>query len=280
MFYMTFGNVRSCGSSQDGPQRPGDNLFGDSIVARRRADRRVQVALPVDPPRRLGHGQRAPADARRHRGRRRSSARSSSTAASRATSSCSTAPTASRCSVVEKPMITDSRQNHAATQPFPETRLLPECVVWEKLDPENIPGDPWRARAELQRLPARRGWQPGLQPRQLRRGRRAVPDVSGRYPSDHRQGCMYDPHWDLPVLSTTSQNGGADWTNHSYSHSTSLVYFPYGVNPVAHCARRGGQRPARARAVPDRRPPRARRLQRRGRVENHFGLDCRTARDR
>ena len=35
MFYVTFGNVRSCGSSQDGQQRPGDNLFGDT---RRRLD--------------------------------------------------------------------------------------------------------------------------------------------------------------------------------------------------------------------------------------------------
>ena len=31
--YWSFGNVRSCGSSQDGQQRPGDNLFGNSIVA-------------------------------------------------------------------------------------------------------------------------------------------------------------------------------------------------------------------------------------------------------
>ena len=45
---------------------------------------------------------------------------------------------------------------------------------------------------------------------------------------------MYDPQWDLPILSTTSQNGGADWSNHSYSHSTNLVYYPYGTNPVAH----------------------------------------------
>jgi plastocyanin len=45
---------------------------------------------------------------------------------------------------------------------------------------------------------------------------------------------MYDPQWDLPILSTTSQNGGADWSNHSYSHSTNMVYYPYGANPVAH----------------------------------------------
>ena len=32
-FYVTFGNVRTCGSSQDGQERPGDNLFGDTLVA-------------------------------------------------------------------------------------------------------------------------------------------------------------------------------------------------------------------------------------------------------
>jgi alcohol dehydrogenase (cytochrome c) len=31
--YWSFGNVRSCGSSQDGQDRPGDNLFGNSLVA-------------------------------------------------------------------------------------------------------------------------------------------------------------------------------------------------------------------------------------------------------
>ena len=50
----------------------------------------------------------------------------------------------------------------------------------------------------------------------------------------HREGCMYDPQWDVPILSTTSQNGGGDWSNHAYSHRTNLVYFPYGTNPVAH----------------------------------------------
>ena len=136
--------------------------------------------------------------------------------------------------VIEKPMITDSRQLHAATQPFPETRLLPDCVVWEKLDPENIPGDPWRA------VPNYNGYQPDAEGNLVFNPDSYVavdepfltyPDG---YPSGHREGCMYDPQWDAPILSTTSQNGGADWSNHSYSHSTNLVYWPYGTNPVAH----------------------------------------------
>ena len=51
---------------------------------------------------------------------------------------------------------------------------------------------------------------------------------------------MYDPQWDLPVLSTTSQNGGRDWSNYSFSHKLGLIYFPYGVNPVAHWRGAGG----------------------------------------
>ena len=33
-------------------------------------------------------------------------------------------------------------------------RLLPECLVWQALDPENVPGDPWRA------VPNYNGYQP------------------------------------------------------------------------------------------------------------------------
>ncbi|HEY8473114.1 MAG TPA: PQQ-binding-like beta-propeller repeat protein, partial [Natronosporangium sp.] len=33
MYYMTFGNARSCNSSQDGSLRPGDNLFASTMVA-------------------------------------------------------------------------------------------------------------------------------------------------------------------------------------------------------------------------------------------------------
>ena len=33
MIYLPFGNVRSCNGSQNGEGRPGDNLFGSSVVA-------------------------------------------------------------------------------------------------------------------------------------------------------------------------------------------------------------------------------------------------------
>jgi quinohemoprotein ethanol dehydrogenase len=131
-------------------------------------------------------------------------------------------------------MIQDSRQHHAGTQPFPVNRLLPECLVWEALDPENIPGDPWRA------VPNYNGYQPDedgnlvFNPDSYVAADEPFLTYPDGYPADHRLGCMYDPQWDLPILSTTSQNGGGDWSNHSYSHRTNLVYFPYGTNPVAH----------------------------------------------
>ena len=105
--------------------------------------------------------------------------------------------------------------------------------MWEKLDPENIPGDPWRA------VPNYNGYQPDAEGNLVFNPDSYVAATSRsspipRAPQDHREGCMYDPQWDVPILSTTSQNGGADWSNNSYSHSTNLVYFPYGTNPVAH----------------------------------------------
>jgi outer membrane protein assembly factor BamB len=56
----------------------------------------------------------------------------------------------------------------------------------------------------------------------------------------HRKGCMYDTHWDLPVLSTTSQNGGMDWSAYSFSPTLNTLYIPYGINPVAHWRGAGG----------------------------------------
>ena len=61
----------------------------------------------------------------------------------------------------------------------------------------------------------------------------------------HRQGCLYDTHFDLPVLSTTSQNGGPTFAMYSLSHKLGLIFYPYAVNPVAHWrgATSNGERP-------------------------------------
>jgi quinohemoprotein ethanol dehydrogenase len=233
-YYMTFGNPRSCRSSQDGSLRPGDNLFSDTIVA---VDLKTGAYKwhyqsirhdiwdldNVHPP--------TLADIK-VKGQQRKvlfyGSKSGHQFVLDRTNGTPVLP------VVEKPMIQDSRQNNAATQPFPARRLLPECLVWQKLDPRNVPGDPWRG------VPNYNGYQPDA------RGNLVFnPDsyVAADQPfltypqgsaADHRQGCMYDPQWDLPILSTASPNGGGDWSNDSYSHSTNMVYYPYGTNPAAH----------------------------------------------
>ena len=234
MYYMTFGNARSCTSSQNGSLRPGDNLFASTMVA---VDRKtgeykwhyqsirhdVWDMDNVHPP--------TLADVSIGGETRQVVFYGSKSGHQFVLDRTNGQPV---LPVVDQPMIQDSRQNHAATQPFPVNRLLPECLVWEKLDPDNIPGDPWRA------VPNYNGYQPDADGNLVFNADSYVaadepfltyPDG---YHSDHRQGCMYDPQWDAPILSTTSQNGGADWSNHSYSHSTNLVYYPYGTNPVAH----------------------------------------------
>jgi glucose dehydrogenase len=234
MYYMSFGNARSCTSSQNGSLRPGDNLFASTMVA---VDMKtgqykwhyqsirhdVWDMDNVHPP--------TLADIKVG-GRERQvvfyGSKSGHQFVLDRTNGRPVLP------VVDKPMIQDSRQNHSPTQPFPVRRLLPECLVWEALDPENIPGDPWRA------VPNYNGYQPDedgnlvFNPDSYVAADEPFLTYPAGYPSDHRRGCMYDPQWDLPILSTTSQNGGADWSNHSYSHNTNMVYYPYGANPVAH----------------------------------------------
>ena len=234
MYYMTFGNARSCNTSQDGSLRPGDNLFSSTIVAVDAATGAYKWHYQsihhdvwdmdnVHPP--------TLADIMVDGEERKVVFYGSKSGHQFVLDRTDGEPV---LPVTEKPMITDSRQSHSATQPFPATRLLPECVVWEKLDPANIPGDPWRA------VPNYNGYQPDAEgnlvfnPDSYVAADEPFLTYPEGYPSDHRLGCMYDPQWDAPILSTTSQNGGADWSNHSYSHSTNLVYYPYGTNPVAH----------------------------------------------
>jgi quinohemoprotein ethanol dehydrogenase len=234
MYYMTFGNARSCTSSQDGSLRPGDNLFSSTLVAvdattgeykwhYQSIRHDVWDMDNVHPPTLADITVAGEARKVLFYG-----SKSGHQFVLDRTNGLPVLP------VEEREMITDSRQNHAETQPFPVERLLPECVVWQKLDPQNIPGDPWRA------VPNYNGYQPDAEGNLVFTPDSYVaadePFLS--YPESrevtHREGCMYDPQWDLPILSTTSQNGGADWSNNAYSPRTNLVYYPYGTNPVAH----------------------------------------------
>lgn len=233
MYYMTFGNARSCTSSQNGSLRPGDNLFSSTIVAVDAATgdykwhyqsirHDVWDMDNVHPP--------TLADIEIGGEERQVVFYGSKSGHQFVLDRTNGEPV---LPVIDKPMITDSRQAHADTQPFPEERLLPECLVWQKLDPQNVPGDPWRG------VPNYNGYQPDADGDLVFNPESyvAVDEPFLTYPEGHvghREGCMYDPQWDVPILSTTSQNGGGDWSNHSYSHRTNLVYFPYGTNPVAH----------------------------------------------
>ena len=61
-----------------------------------------------------------------------------------------------------------------------------------------------------------------------------VPGDPNRAVPNYVQGALYDPHWDVPVLSIPGHGGGADWNHQSYSHSTGLVYTGYGYVAAAH----------------------------------------------
>jgi len=234
MYYMSFGNARSCTSSQNGSLRPGDNLFASTMVAvdfktgeykwhYQSIRHDVWDMDNVHPP--------TLADIEVDGVERQVVFYGSKSGHQFVLDRTNGQPV---LPVVDQPMIQDSRQLHVATQPFPVNRLLPECLVWEALDPGNIPGDPWRG------VPNYNGYQPDengnlvFTPDSYVAEDEPFLTYPAGYPSDHRLGCMYDPQWDRPILSTTSQNGGADWSNHSYSHRTNMVYYPYGANPVAH----------------------------------------------
>ena len=183
--------------------------------------------------------------------------------------------------VVDKPMIQDSRQNHAATQPFPAERLLPECLVWQKLDPRNVPGDPWRA------VPNYNGYQPDANGNLV-----FNPDsyVAADEPFlTYPDGLPVGPP---PGLHVRPAVGPADPVDHQPERRRRLVepllqppHEP-GLLPVRHqpggaLERRRRQRPAGDRPVPDRRHPRLRRLDRQGPVERTTSAPtCRTARAR
>jgi quinohemoprotein ethanol dehydrogenase len=247
MFYVTFGNVRSCGSSQDGQQRPGDNLFGNSIVA---LDLKTGAykwhfqsvrhdIFDMD-------NSHSPVLADVQIGGQTRKAIYYGSKAHYTFILDRTNGKSLNGAVVMKPVPVDSRQNSAPTQPFPPqgSWVVDNCIVWEKLGTDNIPGNPWRG------VPNFNGYQPDAQgnlvytePNYLEPDKAFV-TYPPEYGANHRKGCLWDPHFDLPVLSMASQNGGADLSNHGYSPRTNLYYIPYGVAPVAHyrSASQNGQR--------------------------------------
>jgi glucose dehydrogenase/plastocyanin len=233
MAYYTLANARGCRGSQDGSERPGQNLFANSVVALDLTTGAYQWHFQsihhdlwdmdnVHPP--------LLADVAIGGQTRKAIYYGSKSGHLFVLDRANGRPL---LKADEVPMTQDSRQASYPTQPFP-SRLLPNCLVWQALDPENVPGDPWRA------VPNYNGYQPNAsgelvytEPNYLDLDKPFV-TYPTEYGATHRQGCMYDTHWDSPVLSTTSQNGGPDWSTYSFSHSLGLIYVPYGTNPVAH----------------------------------------------
>lgn len=237
--FYTFGNARSCRSSQDGEQRPGDNLFSNSVVAvdlKTGAYKWHYQSIKQDVWDMDNTHSPLLADVKIGGQTRKALYYGSKSGHLFVLDRVDGKPL---LPVQDLPMTQDSRQQQPAHQPFPN-RLLPHCLVWERLGTDNIPGNPWRA------VPNYNGYQPDTngqlvytEPNYLDADKPFL-SIPAAYGANHRKGCMYDTHWDLPVLSTTSQNGGPDWSAYSYSHRTGLIYVPYGVNPVAHWRGAGG----------------------------------------
>lgn len=233
MYYVTFGNARSCRSSQDGELRPGDNLFSNSVVAvdlKTGAYKWHFQAIRKDSWDMDNTHSPLLADVRIGGAPRQALYYGSKSGHLFVLDRANGKPL---LPYAEKPMPQDARQSNPATQPFPN-RLIPDCLVWQKLDRHNIPGDPWRA------VPNYNGYQPDAngnlvytEPNYLDADKAFV-SYPAAYGANHRKGCMYDPHWDQPVLSTTSQNGGPNWSSYSFSHRLGTIFVPYAVSPVAH----------------------------------------------
>lgn len=234
MIYWTFGNPRSCVNSQDGSGRPGDNLFSDSLVALDlktgaykwhfqsiRHDiwdmDNVHAPLLAD----------VMVDGRRRKAIYYGSKQGHTFVLDRTNGK----PV---LKVEDRPVPVDSRQNSPATQPYPaQPPYVPQCLEYQNLGSE-IPGKANRA------VPNYNGYQaepdpahPGQLRLVLRKGNYLeadAPFMSG----PPRKGCMNDGHWALPVLSTPSQNGGANWSNMGFSHRLNTYYVGYSTDPAAH----------------------------------------------
>jgi plastocyanin len=98
----------------------------------------------------------------------------------------------------ERPVPQDPRQKTWPTQPFPRQGTWTETTVVDQPLGTAIPGNP----------------------------NRAVPN--------YVRGSLYDPHWDVPILSIPGHGGGADWSHQSFSHSTKLMYTGFGYVAAAH----------------------------------------------
>jgi len=197
LIYWTFGNVRG-GSSQNGSARPGLNLFANSLVA-----------LDLKTGEYKWHFQSVHhdiwdmdnvmspvlADVKIDGKDRKVVIYGSKTGMYYILDrKDGSAP----LGIDEVPVKQDARQASWPTQPLPRQGAWTEtCIVDQPLGTA-IPGDP----------------------------NRAVPN--------YVKGCLYDAHWDVPILSIPGHGGGANWNHQAFSQRTGLVYTGMGYVSAAH----------------------------------------------
>jgi PQQ-dependent dehydrogenase (methanol/ethanol family) len=198
LVYWTFGNARGNRSSQDGSLRGGQNLFSSSIVAMDMRTGQYRWHFQS-----IHHGiwdmdnVMAPVlvDTKIHGRKRKLVVYGSKSGMYYILDRVDgSAP----LGIDEIPVPQDPRQKTWPTQPFPRQGTWTEHTIVDQPLGTSIPGDP----------------------------NRAVPN--------YVRGSLYDPHWDIPVLTTPGHGGGADWNHQSFSHSTGLVYTGYGYVAAAH----------------------------------------------
>ena len=247
MVYVAFGNVRSCGSSQDASGRPGTNLFSAALVAMDATTGAYKWHFQSNL-----HGQwdmdnthnPSMADVTINGQLRKViyyGTKQGRTFVIDRTNGLPALP------VEYRTMVQDSRQHSWPVQPYPaapQQNWLPDCVAYQNLG-SDIPGLPHRA------VPNYNGFQAQpdpANPGQLKLVYNPASYISADDPFvtspvagvPKHKGCLNEATWDLPVLSTPSQNGGADWAGHSFSQKLGLYYIPYGTNPSAHDRSEGG----------------------------------------
>jgi PQQ-dependent dehydrogenase (methanol/ethanol family) len=198
LVYWTFGNARGSNSSQDGSRRGGQNLFSSSIVAMDMKTGEYRWHFQS-----IHHGiwdmdnVMAPvlADVDMSGKPRKIVIYGSKSGMYFILDRIDgSAP----LGIDEVAVPQDPRQKTWPTQPFPRQGPWTEHTVVDQPLGTAIPGDP----------------------------NRAVPN--------YVRGSLYDPHWDIPVLSIPGHGGAADWNHQSFSHSTRLVYTGYGYVAAAH----------------------------------------------
>ncbi|WP_051266513.1 outer membrane protein assembly factor BamB family protein [Nakamurella lactea] len=209
LVYWTFGNARGSRSSQDGSERGGMNLFSSSIVAMDLKTGKYRWHFQSVHHNIWDMDNEMPpvlADVKIHGRKRKIVVYGSKSGMYYILDRTDgSAP----LGIDEVPVPQDARQKTWPTQPFPRQGTWTEHRIVDQPLGTSIPGDP----------------------------NRAVPN--------YVQGALYDPHWDIPILSTPGHGGGACWNHHSYSHSTGLVYTGFGYVAAAHdlVERSNGLRP-------------------------------------